>query len=73
MDYLKQHEVIVIVLCYVFYTALASLPTPEQKFEFYPWFYHTVQQCLSQVPARYRPRQAEADPNARRTLDGASS
>lgn len=56
--FFHQHEVFSLVVCYVFFTFLNSLPEPGQRFDAYSWFFHSVKQCLSQVPAKYQPKDA---------------
>jgi hypothetical protein len=57
MDFVSQHGVVLLLLSYAALAAVNSLPDPQtEKFEWYPWFYHTVKQLMNNVPPRYLPK-----------------
>lgn len=57
--FFQNHEVLFLALAYIVLSFVNSLPEPGQKFEWYAWFYHSVKQCLNQVPAKYQPKEAQ--------------
>lgn len=58
LTFFHNHEVVTLVVVYILFSFLNSLPEPGQKFDVYSWFFHSVKQVLSQVPAKYQPKEA---------------
>ena len=58
ITFIQSHSgAILIVVVYVLTAAINSLPDPStEKFEFYPWLYHTARQLINAVPAQYKPK-----------------
>ena len=53
---IQQHiELLIVLAIYVAIAAVNALPDPAtQKFEFYPWLYHTAKSLLNAVPPQYK-------------------
>jgi len=63
INFVTEHSVIITgVALYVITAGVNSMPDPSQKFEFYPWFYHTVKQLANAVPNRYQAPAPPASP-----------
>jgi len=49
-QFLAGHINLFAILGYVVFGSIANLPTPQQHFDWYTWFYNTARCCL-QMPA----------------------
>ncbi len=55
-ELLSEHSTIVaLVALYVFQAAATALP--EDNFQFYPWFLHTVRLLTNAIPQKYQLKQ----------------
>lgn len=63
-EFLIAHiETILLVGMYVLVAAVNSLPDPaSEKFQLYPWIYHTTRQLLNAVPPKYTPKRIDNEP-----------